>query len=50
MEPISLSECAYVRPGTKDSFSVQYRLGILSLNLLKASLSVFRVVLTASAS
>ena len=43
MEPISLSECAYVRPGDKGQLPVcNTGWGYFPLNLLKASLSVFR--------
>ena len=45
MEPISLSECAYVRPGDKGQLPVcNTGWGYFPLNLLKASLSVFRGV------
>ena len=45
MEPISLSECAYVRPGDKGRLPIcDSGWGFFSLNLLKASLATFRGV------
>ena len=49
MEPISLSECAYVRPDDEGQLPIcNTGWGFFPLNLLKASLSIFHNIATTS--